>query len=103
MNELAQRNAARMVGFVALALTLCTCTGLKSRLFGADMSKLQIGMTHQQVTDAIGWPSNIINSGPTEEWVYEAHKSDFSGGTVHVYFSADPSGVSRVTDWKQDD
>ena len=60
-------------------------------MFGVDTSKLQIGMTQQQVVDVIGHLATInrttTDTGTNEQWVYQAAmQSEFSKKTVYVYF-----------------
>ena len=85
------------VTMLAVLLTLAGCASMHS-MFGADTSKLQIGMTHDQVIAAIGQPTTINHStdanGTQEQWIYQPVQSEFSGKTVYVYFEN-----GKVTSW----
>jgi hypothetical protein len=73
-------------------------SGSMHRIFGVNTSKLQIGMTYQQVIDAIGHPATVNHStdanGTREQWIYQPVQSEFSAKTVYVYFEN-----GKVTGW----
>ena len=77
----------KLLLFSAILLLLAGC----ATMFGVDTSKLAIGMTQQQVIDAIGHPTTInrttTETGTNEQWVYQAAmQSEFSHKPVYVYF-----------------
>jgi hypothetical protein len=75
------------VSVLAVLLVLAGCASMHS-MFRADTSKLKIGMTSEQVIDAIGHPTTINHStdanGTQELWIYQPVQSEFSGKTVYV-------------------
>ncbi len=55
---------------IALLLFLTSCTTNK-QCIDTKIEKTENGMSKQQVIEAFGYPSSIINCVTCEEWVYE--------------------------------
>lgn len=79
------------VSFALLLLGLSSLPGCAS-FIGAEspenLSRLQKGMSQQQVLSLLGSPDSVVRSGASDRWIYKFRRRENSGRNAFVEFQS---------------
>jgi outer membrane protein assembly factor BamE (lipoprotein component of BamABCDE complex) len=79
---------------VSLALLLGACAILAgcASFIGAEspenLTRLQKGMSQQQVLNLLGSPDSVVRSGASDRWIYQFRRAENAGRNAFVEFQS---------------